>query len=145
MFLIVAVLGVFVVNTNAFTVSLNQWGLWRGGILTSDYKKAFIQSNSVLNAKLEWDDDLLEEVYRELYFDKSYWNEHTTVIYHRWNFQDYRRDSQDIVLPRWIPELLQKYGKLVKFLPAQTRYACNGFFEFEGPELTAACVYNVTK
>ncbi|KAK5969686.1 hypothetical protein GCK32_016840 [Trichostrongylus colubriformis] len=141
MLLIVAVLGVFLVNSNAFRLVLEDTHY--GGILTSDFKKAFIDGNNAFNGKMEWDDHWAKIALREASLDKYEGVEQPLIIYHKWNFPESHKNNQSVMLPYWVSELLRKYGKWVEFLPAKTRYGCNGVFDLNGPEFTAVCVYNV--
>ncbi|KAK5969279.1 hypothetical protein GCK32_011226 [Trichostrongylus colubriformis] len=138
MLLIVAVFGVFLVNTNALTVGLDSFG----GILTPGLKKAFESSMKSRNRGLDWDDGIAEkEALAEAEQRGS--SEQPLVIYHKWKTQNIRQSSIPLAYFAHVLDLY--YGMWVPFLPAKTRYGCNGILNISAQKVTAACVFKPKK
>ncbi|KAK5970020.1 hypothetical protein GCK32_017545 [Trichostrongylus colubriformis] len=150
MLLIIAVLGVFLVNTNADTNSLPLYLNADGGILTSDLKKAFQMYNQGFTEDLIWDDGYAMEALKYAESTLGWYSPGDSLV----SYGDIllirtklKFHAHPIDLPAHIPNFVQEHGNWLRLLPAKTRFGCNGIVKIvfgppeERVEATVLCIY----
>ncbi|KAK5965677.1 hypothetical protein GCK32_006195 [Trichostrongylus colubriformis] len=136
MLLIVAVLGVLQVNTNALKYKC----VPNRGILNSEVKELFQQGNKAFNEQIKWDDDLAKQALRET---EKRGSSEKLAIYSEWK-QDRSHECMSLLEP--VPHFIQKYAMVLQHLPRKARYGCNVNFKTDAKpsrKVTVACVYSL--
>ncbi|KAK5984822.1 hypothetical protein GCK32_006242 [Trichostrongylus colubriformis] len=108
------------------------------GNLTKEAKQAFKELNEKYNDKMKWDKELAKEALKEA--EQRWSSKQPLIIYRKRKFESGATLKVKEMIEKTLEDLFKKYGMWLRYLPAQTRYGCNGVIKF-GTEITAVCVY----
>ncbi|KAK5984824.1 hypothetical protein GCK32_006244 [Trichostrongylus colubriformis] len=102
------------------------------GILTKEVKQAFKELNKKYNDKMNWDKELAKEALKEA--EQRWSSEQPLIIYRKRKFESSLKAEE--MVKKTLEDLFKKYGMWLRYLPAKTRYGCNGVVNY-GTEITA--------
>ncbi|KAK5982236.1 hypothetical protein GCK32_007265 [Trichostrongylus colubriformis] len=109
------------------------------GILAPEVEQEFKVLNQHANNKgMIWDEKLVQEALKEAKQRGS--SNQRLVIYRKKKFEGTPFTLNKAVHSTFT-HLFSKYSNWIYYLPAKTRYGCNGLFNQSIREITVVCVY----